>query len=175
MRTEIKMAILVTVVLSMVPVSLAYVDYNQGNNISSSSGGTLSLYVHDNPVPKATAVYITFTSVSLHGNNTGWENFSVNSRTVNILGLTTTNESLLKTINLQSERYTMIRLYISKVSVMLNGNNITFNLSAPFIFMNRPFNIQDNSNTVISINFQLHQCLNMNSRMFTPFVGYTVS
>lgn len=168
MRLGTKMAVLVVVVLAIVPISLAYLS-------NTPNGGSLKVYVADKPVASVSAVYITFTEVALHNNVSGWTNYSVGTSTINILGLTTTNASLLKSIALQPATYTMIRLYIQNVTVVLNGVPTAFRLSAPFAFINHPFNVQAFSTTSINIDFHLTQCLNEHSLVFTPHVGYTVS
>lgn len=168
MRTGSKIAVLVFVVLAIVPATLAYVN-------SSPNDGTVSIYVHDKPTASASAVYITFSSVSLHSNKTGWNNYTVPTTTINIQGLSTTNESLLKSITLLADHYTMIRLYIQNVSVIIGGVNYAFKLSAPFAFINKPFTVQQFSTTTISIDFNLDECLNLHAHMFTPHIGYTFS
>lgn len=168
MKKAMKIAALIIAVIAVASGTLIYMDYFQG--------GTVKIYVHDTPVANATAVYITFTDVSLHGNASGWVNYSVGTQTVNILGLTATNASLLKSITLSAQHYTMMKLYIKKVSVLMaSGSNVTFTMASSYAFINHPFTVQPHSTTDINIDFHLAQSLNMNAEMFTPSIGYTFS
>lgn len=168
MRNGVKFVALIVVVLALVPVTLAYID-------NAPNTGTLKLYVHDAPTEDASAVYITFSSVSIHSNSTGWTNYTVSSQTMNILGISAANATLLKSVSLAEGQYTMIRIYISQVSVMINGVNTTFRLSSPFAFVNGVFTVNKLETTSISVDFILDQSLNDHSRMFTPHIGYTLA
>lgn len=137
--------------------------------------GTMKVYVQDAPIGNATAVYVTFSAVAVHGNSTGWSNFTTGKTTVNILNLDTTNASLLKSVSLTAQKYTMIRLYIDSVNVTVLGQNVSLNLKAPFAFINHPFNVSAHSTTNVHIDFNLNNDINLQSRVFTPNIGVTVS
>lgn len=180
MRLGIRVGIgvLISAALLVAPVSLFYFDAYPMNTTPANSNGSLNIYVHDAPPSsqQVTGVWITFTAVSIHGVSTGWLNNQVTpSRTINISGLTTTTAKLLQTYTLQPGKYTMLRLYLLNVSVILGGVNTTFRLSASFAFINGPFNISGSQTTTINIDFNLTQCLNMHAEIFTPKVGYTIS
>lgn len=147
--------------------------YALSNNMSGSSG-TMKVYAQDAPLLNVSAVYMTFTNVSVHGNQTGWQNFSTGAETVNILGVTSSNATLLKGVSLTAQKYTVIRLYISRVTVDVNGVNVTFHLSAPFAFINHPFNVSAGGTTSIHFEFNLKSDLNLNSQVFTPDVGFSI-
>lgn len=112
--------------------------------------------------------------MALHSNTSGWQNYTID-KTVNIYGLTTSNASLLTNISLHAGKYTMIRLYISKVNVIFSGTNETFSMSAQFAFINHPFTVSPHSTTTVIIEFDLHSDLNLQSKIFTPYVGYTTN
>ncbi|MGP6240254.1 DUF4382 domain-containing protein [Cuniculiplasma sp. SKW4] len=140
------------------------------------SSGNMAIMVADAPAMSGvTGVYITFSSVALHSNSSGWVNYSVPTTTINILGLTISNASLLSNITLHSGKYTMIRLYIKSVTVTVLGMNVSFTLASKFAFINHPFNISPHSTTKIVIDFNLSENLNLNSKIFTPNVGYVIS
>ncbi len=168
MKPTAKIAVIAVVILAVAAGTLTYMTY-------FNNKGTLNVYVQDAPISNVSAVYITFDAVSVHGNQTNWTNYTVGNTTVNILNLTTTNASLLKSITLQAERYTMIRLYISSVVVTEQGKNVSFTLHAPFAFINHPFVVSHNSATNVNIEFNLNQDLNMQSKMFTPNIGMVVT
>jgi hypothetical protein len=161
----------IAVIIAAVVVSAgAYVYISQYYN-----RGAMKVYVQDTPVINVNAVYLTFSAVSVHGNSSGWMNFSTGKTTINILNLDTTNASLLKSVSLSAQTYTMIRLYIYSVNVTVLGINISLNLSAPFAFINHPFTVSAHSTTVVHIDFNLINDINLQSRVFTPYVGITVS
>ena len=169
MKTSAKIAVIAVVIIAVAAGAFVSLNYlNKGT-------GTLNVYVQDAPTANVSAVYITFSAVSVHGNQTNWTNYSVGKTTVNILNLTTTNASLLKSVTLQAQKYTMIRLYISSVNVTVNGSNVSFALKAPFAFINHPFTVSKNSATQLNIDFNLNQDLNMQSQIFTPNIGMVVS
>ncbi|MCL4345269.1 MAG: DUF4382 domain-containing protein [Candidatus Thermoplasmatota archaeon] len=141
----------------------------------TESNGHMAISVADAPaVSGVGAVYITFTSVELHSNASGWVNYSVPTTTINILGLTISNASLLTNITLHPGKYTMIRLFIKSVTVNVLGVNVSFTLASKFAFINHPFNVSLHSTTKVIIDFNLNQNLNLNSKIFTPDVGVVV-
>lgn len=139
----------------------------------SQDNGTLNMYAYDAPNLAVSAVYLTFSNISLHGVQTGWENYSVGNRTVNILGETMANASLLGNFTLGPQNYTMIRLFVTNVTVTINGINETFRMAAPFAMINHPFNVTSNGTTDAYIQFNLASDLNLHSKMLKPVVGAT--
>ncbi len=158
---------LVAIVFAIIIIALGGYNYYEFTNT-----GNMSISVSDLPDSNVTAVYITFTSVALHSNTSGWQNFTV-GKTVNIYDLTTSNASLLVNISLHAGKYTMIRLYISNVVITISGKNYSFDRSAPFAFINHPFAVSAHSTTSLTIEFDLRSDLNLQSKIFTPYVGFT--
>ncbi len=141
---------------------------------SSQDTGNMAISIADAPISGVSGVYITFSAVSLHSNSSGWVNYTVSTHTIDILNLTATNASLLTNITLHAATYTMIRLYITNVTVDILGVNFNFSLNAPFAFINHPFKISAHSSQDVLIDFNLNQDLNLNAKIFTPNVGFTV-
>lgn len=139
----------------------------------TQDNGTLNFYTYDKPSENVSAVYLTFSNVSLHGVQTGWENYSIPNETINILNLSQSNASLLQSLSLSPQEYTMVRLYIQQVNVTLNGVNETFRLAAPFALINHPFNVSSNGTTELYIQFNLAHDINTHALIFTPNVGTT--
>lgn len=138
--------------------------------------GTLSLSVADGPVQaNLSAVYISFSSIELHSNSTGWVNYSVPSRVMNILGVTVSSPSFLGNITIAAGKYTMLRIFITSVTVEMAGNNFTFHLARPYGFINHQFTVNARSTLSITIEFLLNQCMNMQSKIFTPYIGILIS
>lgn len=142
-----------------------------------NSNGTFNLYVSDAPPSSynVTAVYVTFSNLSLQGEQTGWMNFSLPNTTINLMNITSSNASLLSNLTISQQEYTMIRLYIQNVTVTVNGVNETFKLSAPFAFINHSFNVSANNTTVVHMEFNLSNDVHANSKQFTPNIGSTIS
>ncbi|MHB1470047.1 MAG: DUF4382 domain-containing protein [Thermoplasmataceae archaeon] len=158
-------------IVAVVIIAAGVGGYLYYNNTSTT--GHMAVSVADAPVMSGVgAVYISFSAVELHSNTSGWTNYSVPSTTINILGLTTTNASLLTNITLHSGTYTTIRLFINSITVEILGANISFTMASKFAFINHPFTVSAHSTTGIIIDFNLNQDLNLNSRMFTPSVGF---
>ena len=162
------------VAVIMIAGGLAGLVYYQASQ-AASADGHVAMKVADAPNGSVSGVFITFSDVSLHNNASGWTNYSVKSTTVNILGLTASNASLLTNITLSAGTYTMIRLYITNVTVNMLGINATFTLHAPFAFINHPFKVSAHGNLNVIIEFNLTQDLNLTSKVFTPNVGVVVS
>ncbi len=162
----------VIIVLIILIAGGAYFGYTYYEN--SQNTGHVAISVADAPMPGVSGVYITFSAVGIHSNTSGWVNYSVSTHTVDILNLTATNASLLANISLHPATYTMIRLYITKVTVDMLGIEVNFTLNAPFAFINHPFKVSAHSTQNIMIDFNLNQDMNLNAKIFTPNVGFTV-
>lgn len=141
----------------------------------SHINGTMAFHVYDAPMAGVSAVYLTFSNISLHGVQTGWTNYSVSNRTMDILNLTQANASLLDSLTLGVQNYTMIRLFLKNVTVTVDGVNETFRSAAPFAFVNQPFNVSANGTTNVEIQFNLAKDLNMHARMLTPKIGTVIT
>ena len=165
-----KTILAVVVVVVVVAVGLgAYSALTYGH-------GTLTLSAADLPVnSNVTAVYITFSAISLHSTSTGWTNYTIPTKTVNIYGVTLNNSSFLGSLSIPAGNYTMIRVYVSAVSVNASGTNETFTLASQSAFLNHPFTVSAFSTTHLTFEFNLNQCLNLSSKVFTPYIGIVVS
>jgi hypothetical protein len=153
----------IIIILLLVGVGYYYLaDYNNGN---------MNIKVSDASITGIMAVYITFNQVAVHGNKTGWTNYSFSPQTINILGLTINNSKSIGNFSLSAQKYTMLRIYIQSVKVVTPVGNISLSLSSPFVFINHPINISAHSTTDVIIEFNLQQCINMESKVFTPYVG----
>ncbi|MGC8726773.1 MAG: DUF4382 domain-containing protein [Thermoplasmata archaeon] len=158
----------VVIILVIVILLIAGVGYYY---LANYSNGNMNIRVSDASITGIMAVYITFNQVAIHGNKTGWTNYSFSSQTINILGLTINNSKSIGNFSLSAQKYTMLRIYIQSVSVTTPAGNITLKLSSPFVFINHPINISAHSTTDVVIEFNLQQSINMESNVFTPYVG----
>ncbi len=160
---------LLTYVISFLLIALGL--YGIYGYFNTMNNGNLSIYVSDASNATVSGVYITFSSIEVHGNQSGWLNYSTGQRTINIYGINVNNSVLLGNISLQPQKYTMIRIYITSVVVNMNGVNVTFNLSSKFAIINHPFNIQPHSQVSFIVEFKLNESLNVQSKIFTPYIG----
>ena len=181
MKKSILVAIAVAIVIVVAGVGIF--EYATHYNT-----GTLKLSAADSPVlSSASAVYITFSAIELHssqaggnsnnssGNSSGWTNYTFTSRTVNVFGVQLNNSSLFGTVSIPAGSYTMIRIYISSVTVTIAGTNESFHMSSHFGFINHPFTVSAGSTTNLIFEFKLSNCLNFSTMMFTPYLGVVMS
>ncbi len=164
-----KLITIIVVVVALIGLgSFAYYEF-------FDQGGNVSLKVMDAPISGVSAVYLTFSHVAIHGTKTGWSNYTLASKTVNILHLTTSNASLLGSIKLTAQRYTQIRLYVQNVSIVMSGVSQNMTMSGGhWADIIGTFNVSAHSTTTVIIAFNLNQELNMVSMTFTPVVGTTM-
>ena len=65
MKTISKVAISVIVIIAVIAGGFTYLNY------SNSNTGKVNVFVEDAPILNVSAVYITFTNVSLHNTSSG--------------------------------------------------------------------------------------------------------
>ena len=128
---------------------------------------TLDIKVMDAPITGVSAVNITFNEVQIHGTSSGWTTYSLASKTIDILGLTTSNASLFATLSLSAQRYTQIRMHLESVTVVILGKSYNFTLVSNWADIIGTFNISAHSTTTLTIAFNLNQELNVASSTFT--------
>ena len=134
-------------------------------------GGNLNVKVMDAPMTGVSAVYLTFDEVAIHGTTSNWNYYNVTSKTIDILGLTTTNASLFASISLTAQKYTAIWLYVTHVTVVVGGVSHNFTMESNWAKVVGSFNVSAHSSTDIIIAFNLSQELNLVAQIFTPVVG----
>ncbi len=166
-----KLTLTVVVVVAVILIGVGgYSAYSFLNH------GTLNISAADVPInSNVTGVYITFTSFSLHSNSSGWTNYTIPSKTVNIFGVSLNNSSFLGSLSIPTGKYTMIRVQVSAVSVDIAGTNETFTLASHDAFLNHPFTISAHTTTHLTLEFNLSQDLNLSSKIFTPYIGVVIS
>lgn len=156
--------------------SLAFTPNIQSSINGTGANGMANFYVYDAPSYNVSAVYMTFSEISVHGNITGWSNYTTTSnQTVNILNRTQAEAALIGSLSLTAQNYTMMRLYVQNVTATVNGVNETFNLSAPYAFITTPFSVTANGIVNVEIQFNLATDLHVQNKQFTPLVGTTLT
>lgn len=154
----------IVIILGVVAGSYAYETYG-------ASGSSVTFKAADAPMANISAVYITFSSVEVHANSSGWTNYSLGDKTINILGTTATNATILGKFALKSQVYTEFRIYISKVVVDIAGVNTTMHMALGYGFLNHAVDLSAHSTGSIIFEFNLNSDMNMISDMFTPSIG----
>ena len=163
---------IVAIVVVVILVGVAGTYYELGMNGSTGNTGNLSMSVADTPVANVSAVYLTFSQVQLHSaNNSSWETFNIATQTINVYNVSVTNPAFLNSISLNAGKYTEIRLYIQNVSVVVDHVSKKFTMVSNYAIVNHPFNISAHGTTKMTIDFSISQSLNMESLIFTPYVG----
>ena len=136
--------------------------------------GTVNVSVADTSIAGVSAVNLTFSEIAIHGNATGWTNIST-TKTVDILNVTSANAILLGSMSLKAQKYTQIRLELTKVTVVLFGFNVTATLSGNgFAVIVQPFTVSAHGTTDVVIDFNLSSSLHIagpTSITFTPNIG----
>ena len=136
--------------------------------------GTVNVSVADTSIAGVSAVNLTFSEIAIHSNATGWTNIST-TKTIDILNVTSANAILLGSMSLKAQKYTQIRLELTKVTVVLFGVNVTATLSRNgFAVINQPFTVSAHGTTDMVIDFDLRtsvQIMGPTSITFTPNIG----
>ncbi len=130
-------------------VSADDVMLTNATNVPDTSGGHFGFYV-------------TFSAIALHSsassNTTGWTNYSLHDKTVNVLDLSSSNASLLSNLSVHAGKYNMVKIYIKKISVDISAlgftSNTTLTLSSPVAIVVHTMTVSAHSTTsmIIDIN-----------------------
>lgn len=149
-------------------------------------GSSTSPTVDANATANVSAVWVTYTSVSVHesnGSGGGWATINSTGGTMNLWALK--GPIIAEQIGLQSlpaGHYEQVRIALSNVSVTLaNGTNLTaFVPAASTADFDGAFNITSGMTTTISVEIDLGSCLHIESTplglraVFTPNIGSVV-
>ena len=117
-------------------------------------------------------MYITFSAIALHkkgaSNSTGWTNYSLHDKTVNVLDLTSSNASFLSNLSVHAGTYNMIKIYIKSISVNMSAPGITSNttltLSAPFALAVHTITVSAHGTTSIVIDIHERGIISSSSK-----------
>jgi flagellar basal body-associated protein FliL len=146
--------------------------------------GTLKVSAADTPTGLSGVmdVNVTFSSIALHSakassNSTGWTNYSLNDKTVNIMNLTASNAAFLSNLSVHAGSYNMMKVYLKNVSVyvkagffgLTSSTSMTLNLTNSFalVVFVTPMVVSAHSTTSMVTDFNLSNNIHMTSREFT--------
>ena len=157
--------IIAVAIIIIVIGGIAYYGYDYETH------GTLKVEAADTGISGASGVYITFSAIALHydkasSNSTGWYNYSLHNKTVNILDVFLSNATFLSNITVHAGTYNMIKIYISKVTVDILGNNITLKLDHSFALVINTLAVSHAGTTTAIMEFNLTSDIHMSSSTF---------
>ncbi len=174
MGVQIKTVVFVVAVLAV--VAGAYYEIQVKQNFGNSllppeNTGNLDFYVYDAPAYNVSAVYMTFSVISLYQNFVGWTTYTLGKKTIDVANIGASNASLLTGLALSPKNYTAVGLYVTHVVVNINGANETFTLASKRAFVSHSFSVIEKKTTNVNIQFYLGSDLNLNRMVFTPNIG----
>lgn len=128
--------------------------------------GTVNFMVHDAPCSQCSHVWITFTSVSVHGSGnsgSGWIVVNVSGATFDLQALNGSSAAkLLGVGTLAAGQYQQIRITISKVVVDLtSGVTLNAAIQGPNGDFNGGFTVKGGATTTLSIDVDLAASLHL--------------
>ena len=179
MKSKKLMAVIVAIIIIAVIAGGSYYAYHY------ETTGTMKVSAADTP-PGLTGVMdvnVTFSSIALHSdkvssNSTGWTNYSLHDKTVNILNLNASNAAFLSNLSVHAGSYNLIKIYIKNVTIHLNATlagisslNATFSLSLAhdfaLIVLVHPVTVSAHSTTSIVTDFNLSNNIHLSSHTFS--------
>ncbi|KPV47502.1 hypothetical protein SE19_00780 [Acidiplasma aeolicum] len=156
--------IIAVAIIIIVIGGIAYYGYDYETH------GTLRLEAADSGISLsgATGVYITFSAIALHydkasSNSTGWYNYSLHDKTVNIFDVVLSNATFLSNITVHSGTFNMIKIYISKVTIDILGKNITLKLAHSFALVINTLSVSHAGTTTAIMEFNLTDNIHLSS------------
>ncbi|MEM0139157.1 MAG: DUF4382 domain-containing protein [Ferroplasma sp.] len=147
------LSIIVVIVIIAVVAGGGYYAYHY------ETTGKLKVSAADTPGSfNGTGIYLTFSAIALHSasaksNSTGWTNYSLHDKTVNILDLSASNATFLSNISIHAASYNEMKIYIKNVSIVVGGLSITLSLEHPFSFVVHTVTISAHSTTSIVLDY----------------------
>lgn len=126
--------------------------------------GTLVLMITDDPSDlNITEALVTMSEVRVHyagmnesGVNGSWITIVNESQTFDLIQLINVTD-LFGTANLSAGWYTQIRLMVDQALVTIDGVQYDLTIPSKNVKLIRPFRIQDNQTTVLTLDFDVHE------------------
>ncbi|MDA0988543.1 MAG: DUF4382 domain-containing protein [Chloroflexi bacterium] len=124
---------------------------------STESVGTLENRVTDKPNPSISAINLTAENVEVHRSDTGeWSTVVEGPITFDLIAVTGIEE-LLGSETLPAGEYTQIRLSITSVIIVDNGEEVEAQLPSDVLKVVRPFTITAGLTTIATLDFDAEQ------------------
>ncbi len=149
----------------------------------SEGAGSASIYVKDAATDDFDEIHVVFTKVSVHagGNDTDngtwitlWENAT--GRDIDLLDLSGDRAAFLGEAELDSGKYTQIRIEATEAYGMQNGSRVEIALANPTLKVVKSFEIDAGKETQIVLDFDLDRSVKQNGPngwKMTPVIGKT--
>lgn len=178
MKSKKLMAVIVAIVIIAVIAGGSYYAYHY------ETTGTMKVSAADTPTNLSGVmdVNVTFSAIALHSvnassNSTGWTNYSLHDKTVNILNLTASNAAFLSNLSVHAGSYNLMKIYIKNVTIHINtsiigifGANATVSLNLAHDFalvvLVHPVTVSAHSTTSIVTDFNLADNIHLSSHTF---------
>ena len=179
MKSKKLMAVIVAIVIIAVIAGGGYYAYHY------ETTGTMKVSAADTPtgINGVMDVNVTFSAIALHSdkassNSTGWTNYSLHDKTVNIMNLNASNAAFLSNLSVHAGSYNLIKIYIKNVTIYVNtsvtslfGANATVSLHLAHDFalvvLVHPVTVSAHSTTSIVTDFNLSNNIHVSSHTFS--------
>jgi hypothetical protein len=168
MKSNKLMSVIVIVIIVAVVAGGGYYAYHY------ETTGTVKVSAADAPptIPGVLDVNVTFSAIALHSvnassNSTGWTNYSLHDKTIDILKFNTSNAAFLSNLSIHAGSYNMMKIYIKNVSVdIVNVVNANFNLAHAFVLVVfvPPVTVSAHATTSIVTDFNLANNINISTK-----------
>jgi hypothetical protein len=139
-----------------------------GDNItSSSSQGTLRVYLTDKPLDNVEHVYVSISTIEVHCTaNNGEETETINlpapDSPIDLLALQG-REELLSSYSLEEGFYTHIKIVVTKGSVVLDtGEEFELTIPSGKVLIATPFTIEKGKLTGVKLDFDAEKSVKVN-------------
>ena len=179
MKSNKLMSVIVIVIIVAVVAGGGYYAYHY------ETTGKLKVSAADAPLNLTGVldVNVTFSAIALHSdkassNSTGWTNYSLHDKTVNIMNLNASNAAFLSNLSVYAGSYNMMKIYIKNVSIdMLNIGSITLHLSHAFalVIFVHPLTVAAHTTTSMVTDFNLSSDMHLSSKTFTMSASVVIN
>lgn len=150
-----------------------------GESPSEATGGTVDFYVSDEPnaIGDFAHLNVTITKVGFEragdGNDSsGWIEYPVENRTVDLTRLLGANASLVGTFDVPAGTYTKVFAYVSAVNATLaTGEQVEVKLPSQKLQLNKPFAVESNASVQFVFDIAVHEAGKSGKYVLKPVIG----
>ena len=178
MKSKKLMSVIVAIIIIAVIAGGSYYAYHY------ETTGTMKVSAADTStgLTGVMDVNVTFSSIALHSvnassNSTGWTNYSLHDKTVNILNLNASNAAFLSNLSVHAGSYNMMKIYIKSVTVYINSSlqgiyslnsTVSLHLAHNFatIVLVHPVTVSAHSTTSIVTDLALANNIHLSTKTF---------
>jgi hypothetical protein len=186
MKSNKLMSVIVIVIIVAVVAGGGYYAYHY------ETTGTVKVSAADTPTGLGGVldVNVTFSAIALHSdkassNSTGWTNYSLHDKTVNIMDLNASNAAFLSNLSVHAGSYNMMKIYISNVSVYIeagflgftSSTSVSLHLAHAFalVVLVSPVTVAAHTTTSMVTDFNLSNDIHMSSKTFNMSASVVIN